>query len=118
MKIERHNDRGFLSDVVAYGDLIWISGIVSQPKITTIEEQTHDVLKEIDRRLALAGSSRDNLLSVSVWLAHIEDWGVVNAIWRDWLADAPAPARAVVESRLLSPYLIEIAATACRNSPA
>jgi enamine deaminase RidA (YjgF/YER057c/UK114 family) len=116
MQIERHNDRGFLSDVVTYGDLLWISGTVSQPKLITIEEQTRDVLREIARRLEAAGSSRADLLSVNVWLVRIEDWSTFNAIWLEWLAGTPAPARAVVESRLMSPYLIEIAATARRTA--
>ena len=116
MKIERHNDRGFLSDAIALGDLIWVAGTVSDPSLKTVQDQTRDVLREVDRRLAVFHSRREQLLSVNIWLSRIEDWGAMNAIWLEWLAGAPSPTRVVVQSHLMAPFVIEIAAVACRSA--
>ena len=117
MTIERINDRGFLSDVVASGEWVWIAGTVSDPTKASIEDQTRDVLAQIDQRLAAVGARKDQLLSVSVWLADIEDWAAMNGVWSEWLGETPSPARAVVGASLVRPFLIEIAATACRDRP-
>ena len=117
MEIERFNDRGFLSDVVARGEWVWIAGTVSRPAIEGVAAQTRDVLDEIDRRLVACGARKDQLLSVNVWLADITDWALMNDVWSAWLDGMPSPARAVVQSRLVEPFLVEIAATACRDWP-
>jgi enamine deaminase RidA (YjgF/YER057c/UK114 family) len=115
LEIERYGDRGFLSDVVAHGDLIWVAGTVAAPDCETIEEQTSDVLREIDARLEAAGSSRDRLLSVTIWLAELSDWAAMNKIWTAWLNGVPAPARAVVGATLIASFKVEIAVTALRT---
>jgi enamine deaminase RidA (YjgF/YER057c/UK114 family) len=115
VNIERYNDRGFLSDVVAHGDLVWISGTVPNPDCHTIEEQTSDVLAEIGRRLKVAGSAKDKLVSVSIWLTDMNDWAAMNSVWTVWLDGAPSPARAVVGAALMAPFKVEIAATALRD---
>jgi enamine deaminase RidA (YjgF/YER057c/UK114 family) len=113
--IERYNDRGFLSDVVAHEGWVWISGTVPDSQCRTIEEQTRDVLAQIDSRLELAGSAKDQLLSVNIWLTDMEDWRAMNEIWIEWLGGGPSPARAVVGAALMKPFKVEIAATALRN---
>lgn len=114
MEIERYNDRGFLTDVVAHGEYVWVAGTVPNPGLDTIEEQTRDVLAEIERRLTIAGSSKDRLVSVNIWLTDLDDWPAMNRVWSEWLNGAPSPARAVVGAALIKPFKIEIAATAVR----
>ena len=115
MKIERFDDRGFLSDIVVYGPWIWISGTVPDPSCTTIEEQTRDILSQIERRLEKVGSSKSDLLNVNIWLSDMEDWTAMNGVWTSWLDGTPAPARAVVGATLMKPYKVEIAATAVQS---
>jgi len=117
MQTERFNDRGFLSDAVARGPLIWIAGTVSNPQLAGIEAQTRDVLAEIDRRLAHFGASRAELLNVNIWLADIEDWAAMNTVWSEWIGGIPSPARAVVGAQLMRPFLVEIAGVAYRAEP-
>ena len=117
MKIQRFNDRGFLSDVVARGEWVWIAGTVSDPAIQGIAAQTQNVLEEFDRRLWACGARKDQLLSVNVWLADIDDWKPMNDVWSAWLGDIPSPARAVVQSALMKPFVVEMAAIACRDWP-
>ena len=114
MDIDRYNDRGFLSDAVTYGDWVWVAGTLADPVCHTIEDQTASVLAEIERRLKIAGSGKDRLLSVSIWLTDMNDWAAMNAVWTKWLDGIPSPARAVVGATLMWPVKIEIAATAVK----
>lgn len=116
MGIERYNDRGFLSDAVAHGDMVWVAGTVPDPSCVTIDEQTRNVLAEIGRRLSIAGSSKDRLLSVNIWLADMDDWGAMNRVWIEWLDGGPSPARAVVGAALVKPFKVEIAAIALKTT--
>lgn len=117
MEIERYGDLGFLSETVAHGEMVWISGMIAAPHHETVEAQTRDILAAIDRRLASAGSRKDRLLSVNIWLTDMADWAAMNAVWVEWLGDAPAPARAVVGAALVQSFKVEIAAVALRDRP-
>lgn len=114
MNITRYGSGAFLSDVVAAGGIVWISGMVagakSQHSDTAI--QMRDILDQLDARLHLAGGDRTHLTSVSIWLADIGDWAAMNDVWIEWLNGAPPPTRATVQAGLVPPYRIEIAAVA------
>jgi enamine deaminase RidA (YjgF/YER057c/UK114 family) len=72
-------------------------------------------LRQIDELLAEAGTAKENLLSVSIWLASMDTFAEMNAVWDEWIPPHATPARATVEARLASPeYRVEIAAVAAR----
>ena len=78
-------------------------------------DQTRDILGQIDRHLAAAGTDKSRLLSMQVWLADIATVAEMNAAWDEWVDKANLPARATVEARLVSPdYKVEIAGIAAR----
>ena len=63
--------------------------------------------------LAEAGTSRDRLLTATIWLADMGDFAAMNAVWEDWLGGANAPTRATGEVRLATDaYKVEIIVTA------
>lgn len=78
----------------------------------SIEEQTEQVLRNIGVVLAAAGSSLDRLLKVTIYVASVEDWGAVNAVYARVLGEH-RPARAVVPTGPLHHgFLVEVEAIA------
>jgi enamine deaminase RidA (YjgF/YER057c/UK114 family) len=98
--------------VVAVG-LIFLAGQVANDTAADTEGQTRQVLAEIDRLLALAGSSKTRILSANVYLPDMGDFAAMNRAWDAWVAADAKPARATVEARLAAPaYRVEIQVTA------
>ena len=75
--------------------------------------QTREVLARIDALLAEAGTSRDRLLTASIYLKAMSDFAAMNECWEKWLASAADPARTTVQAALASDnLLIEITVAA------
>ena len=92
---------GHYSQAVVHGDLVFISGILpitpAGEKLTdaTIAEQTQQILMNLDAILKAAGSKRDNVLKVSVFISDISAWGTVNQLYSEFFGDH-RPARSIV----------------------
>ena len=107
MTIQRFESSARSSQMVRHGDTLYLSGQVAPGD--TVSEQATAVLASIDRLLKQAGSGREHLLSATVWLADINDFSAMNAVWDDWVRDVAPPARSTGEVRLAAPeYLIEV----------
>ncbi len=101
-----------MSNAVIHNGLVYLAGVVGSPT-GTAESQTREILAEIDRLLALAGSDKTRILRAQIWLANIGSFAEMNAVWDEWVAPGNAPARATGEARLAAPgYLVEIIVTA------
>jgi 2-iminobutanoate/2-iminopropanoate deaminase len=77
--------RPMYSGAVAYGNMLFLSG-VGYHKPGTIEDHTRGVLDEIKKNLENAGSSLQNCLKVTVFLADLKDYEAMNVVYRtyDW----------------------------------
>ena len=108
-------DRGpRMSEAVIHGDTIYLAGQVGAPG-ESVTAQTKAVLAEIDALLERAGSSRNHMLMAQIWLADMNDFAEMNAVWDAWVADVEAPARATGEAKLATPdYKVEIIVTAAK----
>ena len=116
MTIKRIKPGPRLSQAVVHGDTVYIAGQVAEDKSRDVTGQTRQILAQIDRLLAQAGSSRVRLLWVNIWLADMTDFAAMNAVWEAWIPPGQTPARATVESRLAGPqFKVEIAVTAAKN---
>lgn len=74
----------------------------------TVEEQAHQVMKNLGAVLAEAGSSFAKVVKTTIYLKSMDDFGAVNAIYGTFFGD-DAPARSTVEvSRLPLDVLVEI----------
>jgi enamine deaminase RidA (YjgF/YER057c/UK114 family) len=63
--------------------------------------------------LAANQSGKANLVSVTVYLRHIDDLPRVNKVWAEWLGGHLPPARATVQAALAhSHLLVEMSAVA------
>ncbi|MGK2911856.1 MAG: RidA family protein [Sphingobium sp.] len=102
-------DRGTrMSQAVIHSETVYLAGQVAEPGANVVK-QTRTVLANIDALLERTGSSREHLLSATIWLADISDFAAMNNVWDEWVAGMPAPVRATVEARLATPeYKVEI----------
>jgi enamine deaminase RidA (YjgF/YER057c/UK114 family) len=114
MTIKRIQSSPRMSQAVVHGGLVYLAGQVAQDaNATTVATQTKAILDQIDRLLAEAGTSKERLLSASIWLTDMTTFDQMNEVWDKWVAKGAAPARATVEARLARPaFLVEIAVIA------
>ncbi len=107
MTIVRSEPSSRMSQSVVHGDTIYLAGQVGTGADVTA--QTKDMLGQVDRLLAAAGSSKSHILSATIWMADMDQVGDMNAVWDAWIDPSNPPARACVESRLVTPeYLVEV----------
>ena len=98
-------------------DHIWLSGQVDVDAGDDIESQTRGTLEKIDDLLAVANSSKADLVKVTVLMSDIEDYAKINDIYGEWLGDTIPPARAAYEiGKLPMGALVEIVCEAFRYS--
>jgi len=83
------------SRAVAYGNLLFLSG-VGYHEPGTIEEHTTHVLQELQKNLNEAGSSLQKVLKVSVYLNDLKDYDRMNAVYRSFNWGDVAPVRTTV----------------------
>lgn len=118
MKIERYHSNQRMSQIVACGPIIYLAGQVAKDPAQDIEGQTSQILAQIDALLAQVGSSKSQLLAVTIWLADIQDFQRMNQIWDAWVDPANPPARACVQANLARTALkVEMQVTAMRPDP-
>jgi enamine deaminase RidA (YjgF/YER057c/UK114 family) len=104
--IRKHTNRR-MSEIVIHGDTIYLAGQVGETS-QGIAAQTAETLAHIDRLLVEAGSSREHILQVIIWLKDIADFEGMDA-------EGHAPVRATSEAKLADPsLLVEIIVTAAR----
>lgn len=113
MSISRLEPGARFSQAVVHDGLVYLAGHVGSDPAASVRDQTREILAAIDRHLAMAGTSKSKLLSVSIWLADISTFAEMNQAWDAWVDPHNLPARATVEARLASPeYKVEIAGIA------
>lgn len=115
MSITRHESGPILSLAVEHGNTVYLAGIVPKNLKNDIKGQTAEVLAEIDRLLAKAGSSKAKLLAANIWVTDIRNRAAMNEVWTAWLDPKQLPVRACVEAKLADPAcLVEIMVTAAK----
>lgn len=117
MRTQRlHTDRR-MSQIVIHQGTVYLSGQVGESMEAGIEQQTRETLQEIEKLLAEAGSDKEHILSVTIYLKDIErDFSGMNAVWDRWLPEGVAPARATVEAGMCeSDILVEMSVIAAQR---
>jgi enamine deaminase RidA (YjgF/YER057c/UK114 family) len=109
--VRKHTSRR-MSEIVIHGDTIYLAGQVGETS-QGIAAQTAETLAHIDRLLIEAGSSREHILQVIIWLKDIADFDGMNSVYDAWVPEGYAPVRATSETKLAdSSLLVEIIVTA------
>lgn len=114
--IIRHESSKVYSKVVEAAGMVHTAGIIPTDLSKDVKGQTAEVLAEIDRLLALTGTTKANVISATIWLNDIRHRDAMNEVWIAWTGgEANAPVRACVEAKLVDPrMLVEIAVIAVK----
>jgi 2-iminobutanoate/2-iminopropanoate deaminase len=111
---------GPYSQAAIAGELIFCSGQIgidpqSGEVVVGIENQTHQVMKNISAVLAAASSDMEHILKTTIYLSDMNNYGKVNELYGSYFT-VHKPARATVEvARLPKDVLIEIDAIATKK---
>lgn len=98
-----------MAQAVAANGFVFLAGQVANDTACSVEDQTRQVLGEVDRLLKAAGSGKEKILSATIYLADMSDFAAMNSVWDVWVHPEAKPARATVEARLAAPeYKVEI----------
>ncbi|MDG1473176.1 MAG: RidA family protein [Ascidiaceihabitans sp.] len=96
--IERIETGARSSKIVKHRGVAYITGQVGEG--ATIEDQTIECLRRLDALLIKAGSSREQMLRATIWLADMSDFNGLNEVWNAWVPEGHAPAHACGEAKL------------------
>lgn len=116
--IQRHHTNDRMSQIVVHGNTVYIAGQVAwKNKGGSIADQTAEILNAIESYLLEAGSSKEHMLSASVWLSNVAlQFDEFNQVWDKWVPKGHAPARACVEAVLAGPdFYVEVAVIAAKK---
>jgi 2-iminobutanoate/2-iminopropanoate deaminase len=109
---------GHYSQAIEHGGLVFVAGQLPidpadrERAPGDVDEQTEQVLRNVEAILVAAGSGLDRLLSVTIYVTDIAFWPRVNAVYARVLGEH-RPARAVVPVPTLHHgYAIEVQAIA------
>ena len=114
MTISRTHVSERASLIVAHNGVVYLSGQVAEDPAADVQEQTRSTLARIDALLEEAGTSREHLLTATIYLRDIDNhFALMNEVWNAWVPTGHAPARACVEAHMARPaLLVEISVTA------
>ncbi|MGB7950853.1 MAG: RidA family protein [Candidatus Binatia bacterium] len=107
-----------MSPATRFGNLVFVAGQTGKHPVSGevgngVREQTNYALQRIETILKAAGTSLDNVLTVTTHLTQREDLAAYNEEYARFFP-TNKPARTTVEVILNSPdLLVEITVTAC-----
>jgi 2-iminobutanoate/2-iminopropanoate deaminase len=111
---------GPYSQAIQCGNLLFVSGQIALARSTgamitvNIEEETKQVMANLQAVLAAAGLDFSHVVKTSIFLKDINNFPVVNQIYGTFFKDSP-PARETVEvSRLPKDANVEISCIAAK----
>ena len=88
---------------------VYLAGQVASDPTASVTGQTEQVLAQIDKLLAEAGTDKTRIMSATIYLPDIADFAAMNAAWEPWVVPGQTPARATVQAQLAGPeYRVEI----------
>ena len=111
--IKRYHVGARMSEMAIYNRTVYLAGQVTSDDKLDIAGQTHDVLNQIDKLLAEAGSDKSHILMCQIYISDLTNFAAMNQVWDAWVVPGNTPPRATVEATLARPeWLIEIVITA------
>ncbi|MBW4617128.1 MAG: RidA family protein [Desmonostoc vinosum HA7617-LM4] len=102
--------------IAATGELVFVAGqIAIDPQsgsvldTNDVAKQTEQVMANLKAILTAASANWENVVKTTVFLADMNDFGAMNAVYAKYFPEESAPARACVQvSRLPKDVLVEI----------
>jgi len=106
MTIERLETNERMSRIVKHNGTVYLCGQVCADANQGITEQTQTMLAKVETLLLQAGSSKEHMLSATIYLKTMADFAAMNAVWDAWVPSGFAPARACVEAAMARDVLL------------
>ena len=110
---------GPYSQAIQAGNILYISGQIAIDPVSgnliteNIEDETHQVLKNIGAILKGAGLDYVHVVSCTVFVKDMDQFSRINSVYTQYFSEVQPPARALVQVSALPKYVnIEIAAIA------
>lgn len=117
-QVENIRANGHYAQAMVYNGAIYVSGQFSvnsetgERKFGTIQEETEQVLSNIELTLKKAGSDRSKILKTTAYVCSLEDWEKVNEAYECFFGEHK-PARSIVKvEELHYGFKVEIEAIA------
>jgi 2-iminobutanoate/2-iminopropanoate deaminase len=114
---------GPYNQAIMAGSTLYISGQIAidpatgQLSVNNIEEETRQVLRNLDAILHHAGLSSKDVVKCTVFVKNMQHYPKINQIYAEYFDEDSAPARELVEVSALPKYVnIEISAIAYKAS--
>lgn len=112
---------GPYNQAILAGNTLYISGQIAIDQSTgalvldTIEDETHQVMKNLGYILSSAGMTYEHIVKCSVFVNDMEKYGKINAVYATYFNDDTAPARELVQVVNLPKYVnVEISCIAVK----
>lgn len=106
---------GPYSQAVLVGNVLYVSGQIALATFeagASIEEETDQVMKNIDAVLSEAGFTFDHVVKCSIFVKNMNDFVAINSVYGKYFTENP-PARETVEvARLPKDVRVEISCIA------
>lgn len=113
---------GPYSQAIVNNGLLYTSGQISldletgQLIQTSIEDETHLVMKHLSELLKAVNANFSDVIKVSIFIKNMNDFSKINAVYEEYFDEATAPARETIEvARLPKDANIEISIIANTN---
>lgn len=110
---------GPYNQAIAHNGTLYVSGQIALDPSTgelvmgSIEEETHQVMKNIKAVLSEANISFEHILKCSVFVSDMNNYSQINAVYAAYFDENTAPARELVEVANLPKFVnIEISVIA------
>jgi 2-iminobutanoate/2-iminopropanoate deaminase len=102
--------------IAVSGDLVFVAGQIPLDAasgeivgVSDVTRQTQQVMANLEAILKASGAGFDDVVKTTVFLADMNDFAAMNAVYGSFFDEAIAPARACVQvSRLPKDVLVEI----------
>ncbi|MDT0201842.1 RidA family protein [Nocardioides sp. AE5] len=116
--INRTNRVRIMHRVVTHGDTVYVGGVTASDTSADMSGQTTEVCQTIEGLLEEAGSSKEDLLTATIYVVEMQQKDQMTDAWLKWLDQEHLPARAVIGvAELGHPRkLVEIVVTAALST--
>ncbi|MGZ4160635.1 MAG: RidA family protein [Neobacillus sp.] len=97
---------GHYALATVHNDIVYVSGqfaidpITRQKKFGTIEEETLQALKNVEMIVEAAGSKKEQILRMTLYIPNVKLWDKVDAVYKEFFGEHK-PARTVVSTNEL-----------------
>lgn len=113
--VQRFDVGARISEMAVLDNTIYLAGQIAKDDSQDIAGPTRQVLASIDALLARAGSDKSKILMAQIFLADLNDFAAMNAVWDAWVVPGQTPPRTTVLAGMIKPaWKVEIVVTAAR----